>query len=281
MIEFAEKNYCMVILILLIIILVLVGLKNILIKIIDKSYIKIESAATIGNEEIYEDHMETICSPQGTLAVLADGLGKNEAGRISSITTINTFRRLFLQQWNGEKTEYFFNRAFNEANSEILRRVDNNQGGASVVSAIIVNNLLHYGLVGNAMVAVYRKGELFKLSEGHTVNVLAKNEFYKGKLTKEKALLGLKEKGLLNYLGQDDFKDIEMLEKPVVLKKKDIIILMNKGVYNSLTWIQIEEILKNNKKLKNMANGIIQVVKSKEKINKENGSIILMKYIYN
>ena len=53
---------------------------------------------------------------------------------------------------------------------------------------------------------------------------------------------------------------------------------MNKGVYESLTWIQLEKVLKNNKSVKSMANEIIEDVKSKEKENKRNGSIMLMRY---
>ena len=137
MIEFIKSNYHIIIIIGSIILLVLVILKNMLIKKMDSFNIKIEDASTIGKEEIHEDYMDMTRSPQGTLVVLADGIGKNEAGRISSITAVKTFKRLFLKQWNGEKIEYFFKRAFNETNNEILKRVDNNQGGASVISAII------------------------------------------------------------------------------------------------------------------------------------------------
>lgn len=281
MLKFIYEKYYIVMFVLVILLLILLILKNLLIKKINKSSIEIQKGSAIGKEEIQENYSDIVHSSHGILTVLADGIGKNEAGRISSIVAVKTFRRLFLEIGSVQKIEYFFKRAFNIASSEILKRVDNNQGGASVVSAIVIDNLLYYGLVGNTMIAVYRKGELFKLSEGHTVNVLAKKEFYKGKITKEQALGALKEEKLLHYVGQEGFNDIEMFEKPITLQQGDIIVLMNKGVYDCLTWIQLEQIIIRNRKFQHLSNEIIEAIKKNEKQNKYNSSIILMKYIGN
>lgn len=279
MIEAIGEAYNEILFVLFVLLLILIKLRNLVIKKIDKGYIDIETATAIGKEEYQEDYLEVVESSQGTLAVLADGFGKNGVGSIASAAAVKIFTKLFLEQQALEKVEYFFHRAFNTANNEILKRIDNNQGGTSIAGVIITDNLLYYGLVGNIVVAVHRKGELFKLSEGHTINVMAKKEFYKGKLTKEQALSALKEKKLLHYLGQEDFKDIEMLEIPIVLQKKDLIILMNKGIYDSLTWTQLEDIIHKNRIFKYLQNEIIEAVKHSEKGDKYNGSIILMRYL--
>ncbi|MCY6355726.1 PP2C family protein-serine/threonine phosphatase [Clostridium sp. ZS2-4] len=281
MLKFIHEKYYIFILALVILLSILLILRNLLIKKIKRPSIQIENGTTIGKEEIQENYLDIVYSPHGILTVLADGIGKNEAGRISSIVAVKTFTSLFSELGIGQKIEYFFKRAFNIASSEILKRVDNNQGGASVVSAIVIDNLLYYGLAGNTMIAVYRKGELFKLSEGHTVNVLAKKEFYKGKITKEHALAALKEERLLHYVGQEGFNDIEMFEKPVILQQGDIVVLMNKGVYDCLKWVQLEQIIIKNRKFEHLSNEIIEAIKKTKKQNKYNASIILMKYVGN
>lgn len=271
-----QENFYLISIGLAIILVILLLVKNILINLASANDLHIEKASLIGKEEINEDYMDTAEASYGTLAVLADGFGKNETGRISGRAAVNTITQLFLEQWSGEKIEYFFNRAFNLANCEILKRIDGNQGGANVISAIIKEGELYYGLVGNAMIAVFRQGELFKLSEGHTVNVVAKKQFYKGKITKENALSALKEKKLLYYLGQEKLMDIEIIETPVVLQNGDIILLMSSGIYDSMPWTQLENIIGNNISFKNLGQEIVQGVK--EKGTKSNGSIMLMKY---
>lgn len=117
-----------------------------------------------------------------------------------------------------------------------------------------------------------------RLSEGHSISEVAKKEYYNGKIKKEEALYALKEEKLLYCLGQESFKNIEISEVPIELYKNDIIILMSKGVYEGLRWIDFERILDNKKAAANeICEEIMENVKSNNK-NNCNGSIILMKY---
>lgn len=279
MIDFINKNNYMILFLLSIILFMLIVLRKLLLKNLNYSGIKVEKDSIIGKKEIREVCSEVVSSNEGSLAVLADGLGKNEAGRISSQVAVKTFTRLFLNQLSIEKIEYFFRRAFIRANSEILKRIDNNQGGTSVASVIISNNFLYYASVGDSIISVFRNGELIKISEGHTFNMLAKREFYKGNISKEIALGALKEKKLIYYLGQEGFDEIEMFETPIRLQKGDIVVLMNKGIYKGMSWIELEQIIKKNKNLKVAVHEIIETVKENDTKDENNGSIVLIKYI--
>lgn len=280
MVDIIIKNNYIVLASLIALLIILLLVKSILIKALNKESLQIQTASTIGKEEIQENCLDVIRGELGTLAVLGDGLGKNEAGRISSIISVRTIGKNFLKLETMDKLEYFFKRAFNEANREILKRVENNQGGTSIAAAIIKDNLLYYALVGNISIAVFRQGELFKLTEGHTINVLAKNKFYEGKISKESALQVIKEKKLLYYLGQEEFENMEVFETPVRLQKGDIVVLMNKGIYEGVTWTQLENIIGGNKKdLSLAAAKVIQSIRRKKNQYCNNGSIILMKYV--
>lgn len=267
------------ILILGIILIVLLIIRNYLLKKINKKDLEIAQEVFIGYEEIQEDYVDIISEAYGTLAVLADGLGKNEAGRISSIVSVKTIIKMFKAEGNTHKINYFFNKAFSKANNEIIKRVERDKGGASVLSVIVKDNLLYYALVGNSMVAVFRNKELIRLTEGHDISEVAKREYYNGKLQKVQALNALKEKKLLYYVGQEYFKNIEICEVPIELYKNDIIVLMSRGVYEGLRWIELEGILQQkNINIEETCHEIMAKVKE-NKFSNCNGSIVLMRYL--
>ncbi|NOW06170.1 PP2C family protein-serine/threonine phosphatase [Clostridium beijerinckii] len=271
------SNLKFIFLLLAILILLLIA-RNFIIRRIYKQELEIANEIFIGNEEIQEDYSEVVNKSNGTMAVLADGLGKNEAGRISSIVAVKTISKLFKEEGNKEKITYFFKKAFNKASREIIKRVEKDKGGASVLSVIIYDNLLSYALVGDVMLAIFRNKELVKLSKGHSISEVAKKEYYNGKIQKDEALYALKEKKLLYYIGQESFRDIEISESPIELQKNDIIILMSRGVYEGLRWIEIERILGNKKaNINEICGQIMENVKDNNK-NNCNGSIMLMKY---
>lgn len=265
--------------ILVIILITLFIIRDYLLKKINKRDLEIAQETIIGCEEIQEDYIDIVSSENGTLAVLADGLGKNEAGKISSITCVKTIIKMFKEEGSKEKLTYFFKKAFNKANHEVIKRVERDKGGASVLSVIVNGNLLYYALVGDVMLAIFRNKELIKLSEGHAISEVAKKEYYNGNLQKSEAMYALKEEKLLYYVGQESFKDIEISESPIELYKNDIIVLMSRGIYKGLRWIEFENILNNKKaNIEEMCEEIIERIEIKSH-NNCNGSIILMKYV--
>ncbi|MEW8957087.1 PP2C family serine/threonine-protein phosphatase [Clostridium sp.] len=278
MIDLIKDNYYILLVFLIALLVFLILLKEYLLRIYRKENINIETACTIGGEEVQEDNFKVVNSDFGTLAVLADGLGKNKGGKISSKVAVNTFIDIFLSHRTLGKVDYFFSKAFNSSNREILKRTNGNHGGTSLVSAVIMEDLLYYAMVGDTVIAVLRDDELLKLSEGHTLDVLAKQEFYKGRLSKEVALSAINERKLLYYLGMEEFKTFEIFDTPIKLKKEDIIVLMNRGIYEALTWTDIENTIINNN-FNGIGKKIIDKVKASEKEYRYNGAIVLMKYL--
>ena len=74
------SNLKFIFLLLAVLILLLIA-RNFLIRRIYKQELEIANEIFIGNEEIQEDYLEVVNKSNGTMAVLADALGKNEAGR--------------------------------------------------------------------------------------------------------------------------------------------------------------------------------------------------------
>ena len=112
--------------------------------------------STIGDREVQEDNLGKLTAKDGTLLVLADGMGRKYGGKIASRIAVETFIDLFKEYKAFEKPQYYFRKAFNAANRIILNKLDG-RGSSSVAAAIIINNTLYYALVGNIKIAVFQQ----------------------------------------------------------------------------------------------------------------------------
>lgn len=237
---------------------------------------KTGKAMTIGTRQVQEDDYGICQSAEGFLAVLADGMGKNYGGRVSSRIAVDTMKDMFEVYQETENPAYFFRKSFHAVNREILKQLDDGKGGASMGAVLIKDNCLYYAVAGNVKIAVYRKDVLVPLSTGHTIDMLVEDRFTEGTITREEALKMLENKRLYNYLGQDGFRDIEFFDAPVRLKEKDIVVLMSDGLYEGMEWKAIEELLSGKKKCQQKAYEIIEMINAGNRKEKDNASIVLV-----
>lgn len=237
---------------------------------------QVGKAQIIGRRQVQEDHYGVSRTTQGLLAVLADGMGRNYGGKIAAKIAVNTIETIFTADNAFENPIYFFKRSFHAANREILKELDEGRGGASVAAAVIRDDKLFYACVGNIKVAIYRNGSLVPVSTGHTYDVLAEAQYYRGELTREDAQKMLKSRRLYNYLGQDGFQDIEFFDTPIVLEARDVVVLMSDGVFEGITWREIEACVGQAKTCQARAAEIMELIGSGNKAEQDNATIILI-----
>lgn len=231
---------------------------------------------TIGSREIQADYFTVVERDQGLLAVLADGMGREAGGRIAAKTVIRVFEESFADYSFVDPPIYFFRRALQTANREILKQMEEGRGMAAVSAVMIQGGFLFYAIVGNVRVAVFRNGELVQLGTGHTVDVLAEDKYYEGVLTREDALAMLHEKRVYNFLGRDDFKEIAFYDEPIRLKKNDIVAVFSEGMYEGVASGCFEECLSQRKSCKKIALDLVEAV-NKKSGDKDNASVILIR----
>lgn len=242
-----------------------------------KGAVDMGKSMTIGNRETQEDQVDFLKTPEGIMAVLADGAGQTYGGRIAAKTATETCVETFRDYNAFHNPQYFFRKAFNCANKEILKALgDERRGTASVGCVLIRRGFLYYALVGNVKICVYREGNLVPVSTGHTVSVLAEKQFHEGKISREDALVLLENQRLYNYLGQDEFKDIEYVDAPIRLKRGDIVVLMSDGIYDLLSFKEVEEALQEKADCQRKAFNVIELVNRNPSPTKDNASIILL-----
>lgn len=229
-----------------------------------------------GEQQYQSDYGEVVNTQVGTLAVLADGIGKLKRGRVSSHVAVDSVTSLFKLYQVMPNPVYFFQRCFNYANAQILKALDDREGGVSLGCVLIAEDKLYYVLAGNIKISLCRNGNLIPLSEGHTINRLAERAYKEGKLTRQKALYVMKEERMYNYVGQDGFREIEFFDKPVHVKAQDRILLMTKGVYEALPWQNIENILSNNETAYDQAQELMARFAALRNMQRDNGSAIVV-----
>lgn len=248
-----------------------------------KSKCEIGCCKTIGGREIQEDFYKVTRTGEGLLAVLADGMGKELGGKIAARKVTEVFEELFKEYNALDHPYYFFQKAFQTANMEILKLFDDGRGSAAASAVMLRESpvhgeypVLYYAIVGNVKLAVFRNGELIPIGSGHTIDVLAQDKYYSGDITREDVLALLNTKRIYNYIGKDNFKDIEFYDTPVQLRKNDIVALMSDGIYEGMEWKELEEYLGQRKKCDKLAFDVVEHINRGER-EKDNASIVLIK----
>lgn len=233
---------------------------------------------TIGSREVQEDFYFHGEKNGVQLLVVADGNGETYAGRIASQSAVKTFRDLFQTYNKYENPKYFFKKAFHAANRSILHELDNGQkGSTSLAVAMIDGDTLYYSSVGNVKLFLFRKGDLVQITCGHTLETLAKREFSQGKITRSEALAMLEDSRLYNYLGQEDFRELELFDEGISLQEKDIVLVATDGVYDLLTIREIEETLTQKKSMQKIAFELVEKINNSPQEDKDNGAVVLYK----
>lgn len=238
---------------------------------------------TIGSREVQEDFYRVVRGREGLLAVLADGMGKELGGKIAARKVTEIFADLF-EEYNAlDHPFYFFRKAFQAANREVLKIFEDGRGSAAATAVMLQESPNHgeypkmyYAIVGNVKVAVLRNGELIPVGSGHTVSVLAQEKYYSGDITREDALALLDENRIYNYIGRDHFRDIECYDTPIQLKKDDVVVLMSDGIYEGMEWKELEECLDRKSKCQKLAFDVIEHINRKTE-DKDNAGIVLIK----
>lgn len=234
------------------------------------------ASRTIGDREVQEDVYGIKTAPEGIMAVLADGMGKHFGGKIAAGTAVEAFLQIFEDGSAFYNPQYSFRRAFQGANREILNRLEEEQGCASVAAVMVKDRRLYYAAAGNVKVAVYRNQELVPVTSGHTIDVLARQKYEEGKLTRQEAADLLNQHRLYNFVGQDGFRDIEFFDKPISLYGGEYVLLMSDGLYETARWKDMEDCLEGEGDCQQKAYQLIELVNRSGKEDKDNAAVVVL-----
>ncbi len=232
---------------------------------------------TTGNKEIQADAMDISITTAGKLAVMADGIGKENTGKVCAALAVREFTEAFSFYKTLQKPEYFFERTMYSLHMNMQKVLEERHGGASVGIVFLTEGKLYYAMAGLIRIALLRNGELIPLSEGQTVGVLAQRAYQDGKISRQKTIWSLEDSEIWNYVGKDGFHQMEICEVPVALKKDDLVVMMTKGIFEEVSYAELEKILVNPAlTAQEKADRVIRQAEISETQDKENGSIMVL-----
>ena len=235
------------------------------------------TAQTRGSREIQADMTEIRKTRAGVLAILADGIGRENTGRVCAQIALDAAADAYEPYEVLTNPEYLFRTVCREANARIQKTIGERRGGACLGLAFLGNGHLYYGVVGDIRIALFRGGELIPLSQGHTLDVLARQAYEAGRISKKEAVWSMEEKRRWNYLGMDGFREIEIPERPIRLKRDDLVVMVSRGIWQALSGADLEDLLAGGESPQEKARQIVWAAGRKPGDDKENGSAVILR----
>jgi serine/threonine protein phosphatase PrpC len=255
---------------------VLVWLRRYLIMRRKRPEVQPGNAQTIGRRKEQEDAMTIIANEDGVLAVVADGMGGYSDGKLTSGIVVNTFTEEFARIGEGA-VESFLKNTTTLCNQKIQEKWGETRAGSTLLAAVISRGLLHWVSVGDSAIILYRHGELNHLNKKHIFQAVLEQQYLAGEISREEMRNNRKKKRLTSYIGRDGLRELETNRKPLPLFPGDQVILCSDGVYNSISELEMEEVLSRFSKPNVAAAEIIARITAKNFINQDNATIIILK----
>lgn len=192
-----------------------------------------------------EDSVTIVKNTSGEyLLVVADGMGGHKAGEVASSLTVTALGSRFSKMSSAgtkEEAVLWLREMTDEINVNILKYAEENPEsaglGTTCVCAILTNDYLIFGNVGDSSGYVMKNGKIYRVTKPHTlVSVLVEA----GELSPEEAINHPQKNVLMKALGASEKVAMDTFD---VEKDIDEIFLCSDGITSLLSDEQIERVL--------------------------------------
>ncbi|AHN22412.1 MULTISPECIES: PP2C family protein-serine/threonine phosphatase [Lysinibacillus] len=264
-------------LIFIIVLIVLLLIRGVLSRKMDKGKIYIGNGQTIGRRDEQDDYFSTAETTNGTIAVLADGISGLANGRMASTIAVTTFIEEFKKLSSLSNLQNFFKEAARASNHMIVENLNGSNGGTTLVTAIIDSEgYLHWGAVGDSVLTIFRNGEFLAINQKHIFESVLTERYIAGEISQLEVQENPLKKRLVNYLGYEGFKNLDTGNNPIQLNRGDKVCLFSDGIYDALTEVEMEKILSQHAPPYDLAQSIIKAVEQKRLKNQDNATIVIL-----
>ena len=242
-----------------------------------KTEVEIGNGQTIGTREEQDDSFGSMTTPIGTIAVIADGISGLANGKKASIIATNTFLNEFSQLKTHSNIQSYFSTTAQIANRDIIQNLKGTSGGTTLASVIVdQSGYLHWGAVGDSLITIFRDGDFISVNKKDIYENVLEERYLSGEMTINEVKTNPMRKRLINYLGFTGFKNIEIGNNPIKLNKKDKVLLYSDGVSDSLTEVELENILSKELSPYDAAQEIIEIIEEKQLKNQDNATVVIL-----
>lgn len=237
--------------------------------------VEIGNAQIIGTREKQDDSFATGIMPYGVMAIVADGIGGYINGNLASKIAVETYLDEFERRNATDNISYYFQTSAVLSNSRIRDEFGEARGGTTVVAVVLTEGKMYWTSVGDSNIAVIRNKRLIEINRKENVKNWLEDQYLAGAINKEAAMGGPMDKRLVNYLGYDGFKKASESDRPILLRKKDQILIYSDGV-EVIGQIELENIMSRKGTAQAKAEMIMEAIENKRVNSKDNSTIIIL-----
>lgn len=246
--------------------------------------LKIQGNMIQGSRDYQEDYYE-ICTEQfkgsnSCLVVLCDGMGGHSGGALASHIVVTAFVNEFITSTKLTPSDALA-KSLSEAQLAIKAEVNDNAAppdmGTTLVAVYVSDSDLHWLSVGDSHLYLYRKGEVIKLNEDHSMAAVLDDLVEIGRLETEEALSDPQRSALRSYVSVDDIPLVDIQSKLNYLSSKDKLILASDGL-DTITLKDIETIIDKNKNKSPdfISSKLLTAVELAKAPNQDNASVVVV-----
>lgn len=175
----------------------------------------------------------------GLLALVADGMGGMEGGKVAGEKAVSAMKASFqAMDRNGDLARLLHDSVL-EAGQQVFEALGG-RGGSTLVACLIYDEQLYFASVGDSYLYLLRDGELLRLNRAHNIRQEEWMETIRsGSMDPEPARANKEADALTQFLGMNELDDVDHLRRPLHLREGDVLLLCSDGVAGVLT----EEVL--------------------------------------
>ena len=206
----------------------------------------------VGTRERQEDSFALINSAdvtkileQGLFAVVCDGMGGLEDGKLISEAAVQGFVSHFynLDLESKEFIPVQLADACHSVNSQVTE-LYGTAGGTTVVMGLVFDAEFYWAAVGDSLIFLKRGNSLIRLNKEHIyLNDLYLKELSRETIDKSTAESDGQKESLTEYIGKKAIKEIDFNKKPFPLAMGDVIFLCSDGVSSYISEPEISAAL--------------------------------------
>lgn len=208
---------------------------------------KLAMRSEVGHvRQVNEDRAAFIQDMNGfTLAIVADGIGGQQAGEIASEMAVEFLQRKLVNLSSGLSDQEYIEAirvAMDETNAEIFRKSQENDTlngmGTTVVLALITEESVFVAHVGDSRCYHFSDGHMASLTHDHSfVNELVK----KGQISEDEALTHPRRNVILRAIGTDECVEVD-IEKHR-WDKGEVLLLCSDGLTDLVDEATIRQVI--------------------------------------
>lgn len=196
-----------------------------------------------------EDNLIEFDSPNGYVVAVCDGMGGENGGATASDLAVTIIKDILTNNTFSTPQEAIV-KACNAANQGILHRASARPElsgmGSTCVIAIIQNDLIYYGWIGDSRIYYYTPNQgLEQLSKDQSyVQTLVDN----GEITPEEAESHPRKNEILNALGIEEMTPPVICQEPIPVNAGGTLMLCSDGLSGMVPNFTIERVLSQREK---------------------------------